>query len=73
MILSMGTEMINETVGQRIKRIRLAMGLTQKELSGKLGVSSEHLNRWENDHHKPHRVFIKALDKIYAEWEKKGK
>ncbi len=61
-----------ETIGQRIKRIREAMGLTQKQLAAKLGVSSEHLNRWENDHHTPHKVFIKALDKIYAEF-KKGK
>ncbi len=65
--------MINETVGQRIKRIRIEMSLTQKALAAKLGVSSEHLNRWENDHHTPHHTFIKALDKIYLEWAKKGK
>jgi len=62
-----------ETSGQRIKRIRLEMGMTQKELAGMIGVSSEHLNRWENDHHTPHKVFIRDLDRIFLEWAKKGK
>ena len=38
-----------ETIGNRISKFRKAKGLTQEELAGKLGVSSQAVSKWETD------------------------
>ncbi len=40
---------MNETIGMRIQMIRKAKGMTQEELAGKVGVSSQAVSKWEND------------------------
>ncbi len=40
---------MNETIGKRITKFRKAKGMTQEELAGKLGVSSQAVSKWEND------------------------
>lgn len=40
---------MNETIGNRIAKYRKAKSLTQEELAGKLGVSSQAVSKWEND------------------------
>ena len=40
---------MNETIGNRIAKYRKAKGLTQEELAGLLGVSSQAVSKWEND------------------------
>lgn len=40
---------MNETIGSRISKFRKAKGMTQEELAGKLGVSSQAVSKWEND------------------------
>src|SRR5918912_2768611 len=41
-----------ETIGQRVKRLRTERGLSQRELSGP-GVSYAYISRIENDDRKP--------------------
>ena len=52
--------------GKRIKEIRKANGLTQKELSEKLGTSQQNLAQYENGKRQPKfetlRRIAKALD-----------
>ncbi len=38
-----------ETIGNRITKYRKAKGMTQEELAGKLGVSSQAVSKWETD------------------------
>lgn len=40
---------MNETIGNRISKYRKEKGMTQEELAGKLGVSSQAVSKWEND------------------------
>ena len=40
---------MNETIGNRISKYRKAKGMTQEELAGKMGVSSQAVSKWEND------------------------
>ena len=40
---------MNETIGSRIAKFRKAKSLTQEELAGILGVSSQAVSKWEND------------------------
>lgn len=40
---------MNETIGSRIQKYRKDKGLTQEDLAGKLGVSSQAVSKWEND------------------------
>ena len=49
------------TTGQRIKEVRKAAGMTQKELAGKLGLAYQTLAQWENDLRKPK---IETLERI---------
>ena len=44
---------MNETIGERIAKYRKAKGMTQEELAGKLGVSSQAVSKWENDNSCP--------------------
>ncbi len=40
---------MKETIGNRIQKYRKEKGLTQEELAGKMGVSSQAVSKWEND------------------------
>lgn len=53
--------------------LREALGLTQKEFAEKIGVTRATLNRWENRHHKPMKVFEKVLKRLQKSVEKKKK
>src|SRR4029453_10978721 len=43
----------NSTFPERLKRLRLARGLTQKQLSEAAGVSKDLVYRWEREYHGP--------------------
>lgn len=55
-----------ETIGQKIKRMRLEKGLTQKDLAALLGTSQQNLAQYEKDKRRPKietvRKIAKALD-----------
>ncbi len=40
---------MNESIGSRICKYRKEKGMTQEELAGHLGVSSQAVSKWEND------------------------
>ncbi|MBI4764110.1 MAG: transcriptional regulator [Deltaproteobacteria bacterium] len=48
----------NETLGERIIRVRRTLGMTQKELARKLGVDPGTLGYWERGERRP----IKGLE-----------
>ncbi|MBW4661070.1 MAG: helix-turn-helix domain-containing protein [Drouetiella hepatica Uher 2000/2452] len=50
-------------IGERIRELRQALGLTQEQLAARLGVSFPTVNRWENKHAKPSPL---AMEKIEA-------
>jgi len=45
-----------EDYADRIKGLRVDLGLTQQALAGKLGVSFATVNRWENDQTRPSKL-----------------
>jgi superfamily II DNA or RNA helicase/DNA-binding XRE family transcriptional regulator len=46
---------------ERIKRLRLNIGLTQQALADRLGVSFATVNRWENNQSKPSKLYWNQL------------
>ncbi|MDZ8069005.1 MAG: helix-turn-helix transcriptional regulator [Nostoc sp. DedQUE08] len=56
-------------VGQIIRDLRLAFGLTQEQFAATLGVTFSTINRWENGHSKPSPL---AMEKIEGMLEKMG-
>lgn len=40
---------MNESIGNRISKYRKAKGMTQEELAGLMGVSSQAVSKWENN------------------------
>jgi SNF2 family DNA or RNA helicase len=48
----------------RIKRMRLAMALTQQALANRLGVSFATINRWENETTKPSQFYWNQLRQL---------
>lgn len=55
---------MNETIGNRISKYRREKGLTQEELAGKLGVSSQAVSKWENDASCPDISLLPQLCKL---------
>lgn len=53
-----------ETIGNRISRCRKARGMTQEELAGKLGVSSQAVSKWETDTSCPDISLLPQLCRI---------
>lgn len=57
---------MNETFGQRLKRLRKAQRLTQREFAKKVGIGNDHICKYEHDKHIPNVVVLewlcKALD-----------
>lgn len=53
-----------DTIGSRIARRRKELGMTQEELSAKLGVSAQAVSKWENDLSCPDISMLPNLVKI---------
>ncbi|WP_273859560.1 LexA family protein [Photobacterium sp. GSS17] len=53
-----------ETVGSRIRRLRKALGLTQKDVANYLKTSAAAVTQWENDQTKPNSNNIITLAKL---------
>ena len=52
--------------GASVKRLRLEIGWTQEQLAHALGTTFSTVNRWENSHAKPSRVFCRCLNELQA-------
>ncbi len=55
---------MNETIGNRIQKIRKEKGMTQEDLAAKLGVSSQAVSKWENDASYPDIALLPQLCRI---------
>jgi transcriptional regulator with XRE-family HTH domain len=53
-----------ETLGARVKRLRLARGLSQPELAALVHVDHATVSRWETDHRMPQRGPRAALASV---------
>ncbi|WP_261910945.1 helix-turn-helix domain-containing protein [Lentilactobacillus hilgardii] len=54
-----------ETIGKRIKKIRIKNQLTQNQLAEKLFVTQQTVARWENDKHQPPITAVQDLAKLF--------
>lgn len=52
------------TLGKRIATLRKQIGMTQEELSEKLGVSAQAVSKWENDLSCPDIMLLPSLAKL---------
>ena len=55
---------MNESIGKRIARFRKAKNMTQEDLAGKVGVSSQAVSKWENDASCPDISLLPQLCKV---------
>ena len=53
-----------ETIGQRVMRARLGLGMTQEEFSKMLGVDESTIVNWERGERKPVEKYIKKLEQF---------
>lgn len=56
-----------EDVAKRVKRVRIALGLSQVELAEKLQVAFSTINRWERGKTKPLPALIRQLEALEEE------
>lgn len=55
---------MNETIGNRIAKLRKARGMSQENLAEKVGVSSQAVSKWENDASCPDISLLPSLAKL---------
>ena len=53
-------------IGERIKKIRLLKGLTQKELATELNISHQSVSKWERAESIPNTFQLIALSKVFS-------
>ncbi len=51
-------------IGQLIREIRLARGLTQEQFAASLGVAYPTVNRWENGHVQPSPLARQKIEEL---------
>lgn len=54
-----------ETIGQRIKRERLAINLTQRELANRVGVGVPHISKVESGRENPSDELLRKLASVF--------
>lgn len=54
-----------ETIGQKIKNLRKALNLTQKEIANRLGVKASSVTQWEQDSTAPSGKNLILLSKLF--------
>lgn len=53
------------TLGQKIRKLRIDKGLTQKDLSDKIHVTFQTVSKWENDENEPDVTTLRELAKLF--------
>lgn len=53
-----------ETIGQRLARLRKERGITQVELAAELGVTQSHVSEWERGNLRLHGELIAAVAQL---------
>ena len=54
------------TLGQKLKKLRIEKGLTQKDLADQLHVTFQTVSKWEGDTNEPDFSTLKELSKIFG-------
>ncbi|MCY7272184.1 MAG: helix-turn-helix domain-containing protein [Phormidesmis sp. CAN_BIN44] len=60
-------------VGDLIRELRQALGLTQEKFAAKLGVRFPTVNRWQNKHAKPSPLAMEKIEALAKRLGKTGK
>jgi len=63
--------MAKRNAPKMIKELRAALGLTQEQFAGRVGVTFSTVNRWENGKGKPSPLAMKRIDELRKELERK--
>lgn len=61
-MLSEGYPKRPKTLGERIKKIRMDMGLYQKDVAKIIGVTTDTITLWEKGRHAPSKGFLKKIE-----------
>ncbi len=56
---------MNETIGNRISRLRKEHGMSQETLAEKIGISPQAVSKWENDQSCPDISLLPQLAKLF--------
>ena len=56
--------MCKKELGQKIKDLRTALGLSQTDFGHKLDVSFMTVHRWETGKSKPHKSFLNKMKRF---------
>lgn len=54
------------TFGEKLKKLRLSKGYTQKDLADKLNVTFQTISKWENNTNEPDFTTLKEISKIFS-------
>lgn len=52
------------TMAEKIKRLRLRLGLTQEQFAGKVGVTFSTVNRWESSRSQPSPLALTRINEV---------
>jgi transcriptional regulator with XRE-family HTH domain len=58
-----------ESIGIKLKLLRVKSGLTQKEFAKLMNVRRETIGRWERESHVPNPICEDKLSKLLDEYE----
>lgn len=58
------------SIGKRLKRLRILMGLTQEEVAELMNVRRETIGTWERETNTPNPICENKLQGILNNWEK---
>ncbi|MDD2878511.1 MAG: helix-turn-helix transcriptional regulator [Acidiphilium sp.] len=64
MVMSVKKQVATDSVGQRIRALRLANNLTQDQFAGQLGVSRSAIAQWETDRAGQIRENLERIAKV---------
>jgi DNA-binding transcriptional regulator YiaG len=59
-------------VTNKIKALRIKLGISQEDLARELGVSFATVNRWENDKTQPSKLAKKQLEQFILHQKQQG-
>lgn len=54
----------NDSIAEKIKTLRLQMGLSQREFAKKIGADQSSVIEWENDRRKPSKYYIERINEF---------
>lgn len=59
------------TFGERVKKVRSELKLSQEDMAKELGVSFATINRWENSHNNPTYEALQRFEQFCASYSEK--